>query len=255
MELLSLNSNAFLYGRAVFTTLVFADREPLFWDKHYARLASDAERIGLKPPDPDHLYFNLRRRIGSAGLSSGRARVSLFDPSESVLWGDGLPKDAEVSIVTGAHRALPARFRLVISTFPVNSRSPLAGVKSANYLESQMALEAARGAGFDEAVRLNERGEIVSTACANLFWTSGGRIFTPGLETGCLPGTTRALIVENFEVVETNAGLDTVRAADAMIITSCGIGAGLAALKGATVKSDGIATDIIRFVRTAYHRR
>ncbi|MBA2621536.1 MAG: aminotransferase class IV, partial [Acidobacteria bacterium] len=71
---------------------------------------------------------------------------------------------------------------------------------------------------------LNERDEITSAATANVFWTKNNKIFTPALETGCLAGTTRALILENFAVEETKADLAEFERADEIFLTSAGIG-------------------------------
>ena len=62
-----------------------------------------------------------------------------------------------------------------------------------------MALENAKAKGFDEAIRLNERGEVASACMANVFWIKDKKLFTPDLETGCLAGTTREFIIETAE--------------------------------------------------------
>jgi branched-chain amino acid aminotransferase len=41
---------------------------------------------------------------------------------------------------------------------------------------------------------LNERGEIVSTTAANIFWVQGDVIFTPSPATGCIAGVTRHFV-------------------------------------------------------------
>ena len=102
--------------------------------------------------------------------------------------------------------------------------SPLAGVKSCNYLENLLAFDDARKRGFDEALRLNERGEIASACMANIFWLLDGRLYTPSLATGCLRGTTREFIMENLECHETEASLEILNEADAIFLTSAGIG-------------------------------
>ena len=91
---------------------------------------------------------------------------------------------------------------LTVSPYRINSKSPLAGVKSCNYLENILAWEAAKAHGFDEAIRLNEKGEIASACLANVFWKKNGEIFTPPLETGCLKGTTRGYVLENLAAAE-----------------------------------------------------
>jgi branched-subunit amino acid aminotransferase/4-amino-4-deoxychorismate lyase len=70
----------------------------------------------------------------------------------------------------------------------------LDGVKQTAMLENLFALEEARSRGFNEAVLLNERGEILSTAAANIFWVQGDEVFTPSLGTGCVAGVTRQFI-------------------------------------------------------------
>ena len=56
------------------------------------------------------------------------------------------------------------------------------------------------------------------------FWVKDEKIFTPDLETGCLKGTTRSLIAENFPVKEMNAKLVEINNADDIFLTSSGLG-------------------------------
>ena len=59
---------------------------------------------------------------------------------------------------------------------------------------------------------------------ANVFWASGGQLFTPSVRTGCLPGTTREFILENLECKEVEELYDKVYKADAVFLTSAGLG-------------------------------
>jgi len=59
---------------------------------------------------------------------------------------------------------------------------------------------------------------------ANIFWVKGGKIFTPGLETGCLAGTTREFLLENFPVSQTNSKINELSKTDEVFLTSAGIG-------------------------------
>jgi branched-subunit amino acid aminotransferase/4-amino-4-deoxychorismate lyase len=116
------------------------------------------------------------------------------------------------------------KFRLGISTYRTNSSSPLAAVKSCNYLDNLLAFEDAKANGFDEAIRLDERGEVTSACIANVFWLTDGKLHTPSLKTGCLPGTTREFVLENMVCLETETGLESLQNADAIYLTSAGIG-------------------------------
>ncbi|MEP6788123.1 MAG: aminotransferase class IV, partial [Acidobacteriota bacterium] len=100
----------------------------------------------------------------------------------------------------------------------------LAGVKSCNYLEKIIALDEAKARGFDEVIQVNERGFITSAVMANVFWLKDGVLHTPSLTTGCLPGTTREFVLENIECREIEATLDELNKADAIFLTSAGLG-------------------------------
>ena len=59
---------------------------------------------------------------------------------------------------------------------------------------------------------------------ANVFWEADGRLFTPSLSTGCLPGTTREIVMENFGCEEVEAGIEAIETADRIFLTSAGLG-------------------------------
>jgi branched-subunit amino acid aminotransferase/4-amino-4-deoxychorismate lyase len=109
---------------------------------------------------------------------------------------------------------------LVTSPFPRNERSPLAGLKCASYAENLIALDHARRAGADEALFYNTRGELCEAATANVFLVREGRIFTPPLASGCLPGTMRARVIERIAVEERDLTAADVEEADEVFLTS-----------------------------------
>ncbi|MBS1794642.1 MAG: aminotransferase class IV [Acidobacteria bacterium] len=219
-------SPAFLYGKSVFTTLAVTGGKPFLWEKHWRRLQSNAAalNVDLRDFSEETVSAELARLIEKNGFERGRARLTVFDRSAAGLWKRESETAAGLLIATAAGRDFDGPLRLTVSPFPVNSKSPLAGVKSGNYLENLLALEDARSKGFDEAVRLNEKGELVSTAMANLFWVKAEKIYTPALETGCLPGTTREFLTENFPVEEIKTGLNELAAAAEIFLTSAGLG-------------------------------
>lgn len=51
-------------------------------------------------------------------------------------------------------------------------------------------------AGFDDAILLNTKGEVVSTTCANIFIRRGNTLLTPHLKSGPLPGIMRQHVIE-----------------------------------------------------------
>ncbi len=59
---------------------------------------------------------------------------------------------------------------------------------------------------------------------SNIFWLAGESLSTPALSTGCLPGTTREFVMERMDVTEVEAGVDELGMADAIFLTSAGLG-------------------------------
>lgn len=228
-------SSAALYGSGVFTSLAIYNRKPFQWQKHWRRLTGNAEKLNIRLSadiTEQAVKNSLFELIEQNNLIEGRARISFFDEasaSSSGVWTFENARRVSILITTGDFRSVSGEFRLTLSPYGINSKSPLAGVKSCNYLENLLALEEAKSRGFDEAIRLNERGVLTSAAMANLFWINDETIFTPSLETGCLDGTTRSLVIEiakksGLEIYATDAPFDELRIADEIFLTSSGIG-------------------------------
>lgn len=223
---LSAVSSAALYGRGIFTTLAISGKKTFLWEKHWKRLIENAAKIELDVSNfAESVLKNvLDNLIEKNKIIDGRARITFYDAGACRLWDFSPEKKTSLLITTAERRSVPKDIGLTVSRFPINSRSPLAGVKSCNYLDNILALENAKSENFDEAIRINEKGEMVSACMANVFWLKDERLFTPSLKTGCLAGTTREFILENQEVFEVEADLATLKNADLIFLTSSGIG-------------------------------
>jgi branched-subunit amino acid aminotransferase/4-amino-4-deoxychorismate lyase len=194
-------SSAMLYGRGVFTTLAIYNSQPFLWSRHWQRLAAHAKKL-----DIDHTGCTeksvgeaLHKLIAVNQVREGRARVIMLARSGRDIWKTRTPgaKKTDLLIMTGESQKLaPTGMSLAVSPYRANTFSPLTGIKSLNYLEHVLAWEEAQSRDFDEAVVLNERGEIVSATTANLFWAKDGTLHTPTLSSGALAGITRECVIE-----------------------------------------------------------
>ncbi len=223
---LSAFSAAALYGRGIFTTVAIHDSTAFLWEKHWRRLTQNAQQVGIGLVDfSEEATKNLLSEvIEKNNLKRARARLTFYDESAASVWQNSPKPKTNLLVQTADFRETKSNLRLTVSPFRVNTKSPLVGVKSCNYLENILALEDAKAKKFDEAVRLNERGEIVSACLANIFWKKNDAIYTPSLATGCLKGTTREFVLENFDVKERAADLSELNEADEIFLTSAGIG-------------------------------
>ena len=224
IRLHALGSAAF-YGKGVFTTAAIVEGQVFLWEKHWRRLEDNAARLGINLDgiNKETVEGEFAKLIVQNGRRDGRGRITLFDESAAGPWRS-TTTGTSVLMVTAERRPARRGLRLTVSSCLLNSTSPLAGIKSCNYLEQLLAAEEAKKRDFDEAIRVNERGEVVSACMANVFWVTGGKLFTPSLKTGCLPGTTREHVLENVLCEEVESGIDELKNADAIFLTSAGIG-------------------------------
>ena len=225
-----------LYGRGVFTTVAIHNGQPFLWPQHFARLMLHATTLGFDRNNLDEARVGaqLDRLINANEVREGRARITLFAREGSKLWrteGASPESTTDVLVMTGERRARRDEdgMAITVSPFRLNTLSPLTGLKAVNYLEHLLAWEEARARQFDEAVVMNERGEIVSATMANIFWTTGGALHTPALSTGAIAGTTRACVIELAHTaavpfVEGVYEMSDLADADEVFLTSSGIG-------------------------------
>ena len=221
-------SQAQLYGRGIFTTVALRNGEAFVWEKHWSRLVTNAKQVGIDigKISESSVRGAMSDVIEQEKIVDGRARITFSDNRSGGIWPDDnqQKENTAISIIAGPRRPVPRPFTCYFSPHSINSRSPLAGVKSCNYLENILAVEDAKRRGCSEAVRLNERGHVAGACMANVFWLRGDRLFTPSLSTGCLPGTTREFVLENLECDEVEATVDEIGSADAVFLTSAGLG-------------------------------
>lgn len=89
--------------------------------------------------------------------------------------------------------------RLIRAKAALEERLPWSGLKHGHRLPYHWALQEAAERGAHEAVLVTRSGYLAEGAVSNLFWTRGGRLFTPASDLGILPGITRLAVLEAAE--------------------------------------------------------
>jgi branched-subunit amino acid aminotransferase/4-amino-4-deoxychorismate lyase len=106
-----------------------------------------------------------------------------------------------------------------------NEHSPLSGCKTLQYLDQVLLRRHAAARGAEEGLQQNTAGAVVGASVANLFIVRGQQVQTPALDSGCLPGITRALVLtlapaRGWAADEATLSLDAVRQADEVFLTN-----------------------------------
>ena len=230
-------SSAMLYGRGVFTTVAIYNGKPFLWPEHWRRLKDHAERLSVDctGANEHNVGEALGKLVAVNQVRNGRARVILLARSGRDVWKpkkEGTRKTDLLIMTSEAQKVSAAGMSLAVSPYRCNTFSPLVGIRSLNYLEQMLSWEEAQARDFDEAVLLNERGEIVSATMANIFWVKDGTLHTPALSTGAIAGITRAAVIELaskqfIPVIEGVYELSDLTEADEIFLTSASLGVAL----------------------------
>ena len=213
-------------GWGIFTTLRISRGEAFAYERHWRRLEKDAGITRLPMSyTAAKVRVNLHEVIRANKVTEGCARIYLvyntvgFWQSDEkhpqldlIIYSAGLPKRRDV-------------VRLAVREHGRHAASPMAGVKSISWLNNVWAVSEAVKEGYDEVVMLNERGEVAECTSANIFAVKNGKILTPPLNSGCLEGVTRGILMEiapeaGVSVIEQALHPEDLYSADEVFISS-----------------------------------
>jgi branched-chain amino acid aminotransferase len=227
----------FTLGDGLFETMRVKGGTVLRLERHLSRLRTGAAVLGLPPlPEDEDMTGAIARTLAANGLTDAAVRLTI---SRGIPKHRGLLPEPESSPTLVAHikpfTGYPAELydrgvRAVISGIRRNEHSPLARVKSLNYLDNVLARYEAETRGADDALLLNTAGDLACASAANLFLLLDGTLVTPSVTSGALPGTVRELLTAELaprvglEVVERTVRPQELRAAEEAFLTNALMG-------------------------------
>lgn len=227
--------HGFLFGDSVYEVFWWHHGALIQEDDHLARLERSAERLymdlqftrtalvaaihetaaaaGAGPDDDAYVRLMVTRGAGPLGL----------DPTQ-------VPHRSLIVIVAPANRPTPEAVERGLSFALVDrtrmSRKSLdPSAKTGNYLNNVLALHEAKLAGADDAIMLNEDGDVTEATTANVYVVRDGVLHTPPVAAGILRGTTRMRILAlcdelGIETAEHPMKPDDVRSGDEVFVSS-----------------------------------
>ena len=199
----SLFDRGYLFGDTVFETLRAYGGVPFRLARHLQRLEYSARALGITlPAASEELDALVRAAMARSRLLDAYIRVTV---SRGEGPGGISPAGCDrpvLSIVVRPLEPYPAEAyaRGIRSEVVATRRIPASCIdpaaKCGNYLPSILARRELDRAGMIEGVQLAVDGQVVSGTVSNLFLVEGGRLRTPHLASGCLPGITRSAVLE-----------------------------------------------------------
>lgn len=212
-----------LNGWGVFSTLRVIDGALFAWERHWRRMKRDAALLHVPfPDDSAWLEAQLRKLVEANQAWNATLRVAVVRNRGGQFEGPGIARDFDVIAFTKDLTAWGDEARLDVTEKARTADHEFAGTKMLSWSFNLVHLERAQARGFDEVVLLNERGEVSECTSANIFAVIDGRVVTPPLSSGCLPGVTRAILLEEIETSaeERTLQLADLKAASEIFITS-----------------------------------
>lgn len=212
-----------LLGDGLFETIAVVDSKPIALQRHLNRLTDGAKILNIPVATSlDGWARAIAEVLNENDTNEGSARIT-------VLRGSGPrgvmpPTDPNPSLIVSAHSgevggAMPLRVTVATSTVR-NERSPLSKVKSTNYLDAILARMEAGAAGADDAIMCNTCGVVAEATAANVFCEIDGKLLTPPISDGALPGIMRARVIEETGAIERSISRDDLSRAGEIFLTS-----------------------------------
>ena len=225
-KLVSPGKVGYLNGWGVFSTIQVAGGVLFAYERHWARMRRDALLLNVPfPEEPDDLRAQLLALVEANQAYDATLRVAVVRNRGGLFEGDQIGRDYDVVAFTTGLTEWGAGVRLAVQRQARHSGCPFAGTKILSWSFNLAWLEEARKRGFDEVILLNERDEVSECTSANLFVARDGEVRTPPLDSGCLPGITREILLElagsaGIAAREQPLRLADLYKADAVFITS-----------------------------------
>jgi branched-chain amino acid aminotransferase len=197
--------------------------------EHFDRFKASAEAINLPYTyNTEDLIAQTYKLLDLNNLGDAYIRPMVYAPANM-----SFTQNTESFIFIQAWEMGPflgdKRIHVMTSSFqrPNPKGFKIHAKAAGHYVNSIMASQEAKAAGYDEALLLDMHDHVAEAPGANVFFEKDGTLYTPSLG-NILPGITRATVLElcathAIPVVETSFGIDAIKGADAAFF--CGTAA------------------------------
>jgi len=232
---ISVNNRAFRYGDSLFETMFFTNNKISFFDKHIDRLKRGLEtlRISFKELDTNLLLTLIKELVQINSIdNSARIRLQIFRKDG----GFYLPENREFDYIIEAFPMGNSQYKLNkkgikigIAKDLVKNKDQFSQIKTTSKIEMILCAMEAEDNAWDDAIILNNNGNLVESSKSNLFIYKNNTLYTPSLDDGPLNGIMRQNILQigkdlNINCIETQLTETDILNADEVFLTNAIIG-------------------------------
>lgn len=205
----------YFFGLGAFETIAVEQGVPIFLEEHYKRLKRAMEFFKIETP-MKQIETAVARCMEREKMHCGRKVIKITISPENLLvtTRENTYQDSDYQ----------RGFRAEISSLIRNETSPFTYHKTLNYGENIWEKRRLKERGIDEPVFLNTRKFVSEGASTNIFIVKNGKIITPSVESGLLPGILRGYICETYEVEERLIGQEELLNCEELFLTNSLLG-------------------------------
>lgn len=191
-------------------TMCARDGEIALWGRHRERLSRSAAAWGIDVNLAD-IERRLDETICATANAEVRVRLTVAPDGHVDVDADPMPP-----LAFGQIDVDPVPF--------AEAGSPLCIHKTTSREHYETRYRAALARGVDETVLVRSDGRVVEGTRTSLWVRSAGRLQTPSLSAGGLPGVMRAHLLSKREAEETDLRVEHLLAADDVLVSNAVIG-------------------------------
>ncbi|MGN1400778.1 MAG: aminodeoxychorismate lyase [Bacillus sp. (in: firmicutes)] len=191
--------HGFMYGMGLFETIRVYEGHPFLLDDHIDRMTAGLEEMDIKNPFSREKWLSLIKELLDVnGISNARVRLNV----SAGVGQAGLPSGPYytpstilfISPLGHAPDSLAAKKARILE---LKRDVPFGKSRHkthhfGNNIAAKMELNQHPE---DEGIFLTEGGHIAEAITSNIFWVKNEVLYTPSLDTGILPGTSRKFIM------------------------------------------------------------
>lgn len=211
-------------GDGVFDTMLAIDGVPVHASLHFDRLVRHASVLQIPVRmSPTSFENNIKSLLARNEAQNGRYVVNTLVTRGPGDRGLQVPTDPEVQLairISSAPKSFPPLHAIVPQTVKRNEGSVLSQIKSLNYGVLIVALQEADRMGANEAILLNNKGNVTCATSSNIFAIKNKKLYTPPLSDGVLDGITRQLMFSKYKVIEKSLKREHMFKSDGIYLTN-----------------------------------
>jgi branched-chain amino acid aminotransferase len=199
----SVFDHGLLYGDGVFEGIRFYNGRVFRMEEHMNRLWESARSICLEVPiSRQEMDEALLETIRQNDLRDGYVRLIVTRGVGNLGLNPAHCKQPSIIIIASTialYSEEVYKRGLTVVTVPTRRMGPATlnpAIKSLNYLNNVLARIEANLADADEALMLNDAGNIAECTADNVFVVKRGQIMTPPITAGALRGITRSVVFD-----------------------------------------------------------